>query len=108
MCILLVVYVVSRRARRSRRRSTTTDMAPSHRNETAASSGDEEEEVTMEVREVNIWQSIWENNKGALLILISELFGSSTDAVARYLQQGGARFHTFQVSGLLPHILHTR
>lgn len=75
-------------------------MAPSHRNETAAS-GDEEEEVIVEVREVNFWQSIWENNKGALLILISELFGSSMDAMARYLQQGEARFHAFQVGDIL-------
>lgn len=101
MCILLVVYVVSRRARRPRpRRSATTDMAPSHRSETGAS-GDEQEEVIVEVREVNVWQSIWENNKGALLILISELFGSSMDAMARYLQQGGARFHLFQVCDIL-------
>ncbi|KAJ4393162.1 hypothetical protein N0V93_002369 [Gnomoniopsis smithogilvyi] len=61
-------------------------MAPSHRDESAAAGG--EEEVTVEVRKVNVLQSIWENNKGALLILISELFGSSMDAMARYLQQG--------------------
>lgn len=71
-------------------------MAPSHRDENTAP-GDEEEEVTVEVQRVNVLQSIWENNKGALLILISELFGSSMDAMARYLQQGGARFHTLQV-----------
>lgn len=104
MCILLVVYVVSRSARRPRPRrgSTTTDMASSHRNESAASR-DEEEEVIVEVREVNMWQSIWDNNKGALLILISELFGSSMDAMARYLQQGGTRFHPFQVRDVLWH-----
>lgn len=80
-------------------------MAPSHRNETAASS-DEVEEVIVEVREVNVWQSIWENNKGALLILISELFGSSMDAMARYLQQGEARFHAFQVGDILSRTAH--
>lgn len=79
-------------------------MASSHRNESAASADEEgEEEVIIEVQEVNIWQSIWDNNKGALLILISELFGSSMDAMARYLQQGGTRFHPFQVRGSVSH-----
>lgn len=75
-------------------------MAPSHRQENA-SPGNEQDEVVVEVRKVNVLQSIWENNKGALLILISELFGSSMDAMARHLQQGGARFHTLQVRAAL-------
>lgn len=44
-----------------------------------------------------LWTSVWENNKGALLILISELFGSSMDAMARFLQQGGRAFPVLQV-----------
>lgn len=47
------------------------------------------------------WSSIWENNKGALLILISEVCGSSMDAIARSLQQGGAGYHPFQVCASL-------
>lgn len=71
-------------------------MAPTgHRDENA--SPEDEEGVIVQVQEVDILQSLWENNKGAILILISELFGSSADAIARYLQQGGARFHTLQV-----------
>lgn len=99
MCILLVVYIVSRRARRPRprRTTTTTDMAPNHRDEDASPEREGDAEVIVEVHEVNVLQAIWENNKGAILILISELFGSSMDAMARYLQQGGARFHTLQV-----------
>ncbi|KAJ4424931.1 hypothetical protein N0V82_000435 [Gnomoniopsis sp. IMI 355080] len=72
-------------------------MAPSHREENTAPGSEEEQEVTVEVRRMNVLQSVWENNKGALLILISELFGSSMDAMARYLQQGTARFHTLQI-----------
>lgn len=69
-------------------------MAPEHRD--GAATPGEEEEVTVRARQVNVLQTIWEDNKGAILILISELFGSSMDAMARYLQQGGARFHTLQ------------
>lgn len=76
-------------------------MAPSHRDENAVPGSEGEEEITVEVRTMNFWQSIWENNKGALLILISELFGASMDAMARYLQQGTARFHTLQVRLML-------
>ncbi|KAH8730019.1 hypothetical protein GQ44DRAFT_644956 [Phaeosphaeriaceae sp. PMI808] len=42
-------------------------------------------------------QSIWNNNKGACLILLAELAGASMDAMARYLQQGDTKFHPFQV-----------
>lgn len=69
-------------------------MASTQRDEDAAP---ETEAVVIEDRRVNVLQSIWENNKGAILILISELFGASMDAMARYLQQGGAGFHTLQV-----------
>lgn len=58
-----------------------------------------EDEAVVEAYEQSIWRSIWENNQGALLILLSEVFGASLDAIARYLQQGGAGFHTLQVSG---------
>ncbi|POS76863.1 hypothetical protein DHEL01_v204749 [Diaporthe helianthi] len=43
------------------------------------------------------WRSIWQNNKGALLILSSVVCGASMDAIARFLQQGGAGFHTLQI-----------
>lgn len=49
-----------------------------------------------------LWTSVWENNKGALLILISELFGSSMDAMARFLQQGGRAFPVLQVGSCEP------
>jgi hypothetical protein len=45
----------------------------------------------------NIWQSAWNNNKGACLILLAELAGASMDAMARFLQQGNTKFHPFQV-----------
>ena len=50
------------------------------------------------------WKTIWHNNKGALLILISEVFGASMDATARFLQQGGHGMHPFQVATLLTHV----
>ncbi|KAG8163400.1 hypothetical protein KVR01_006697 [Diaporthe batatas] len=43
------------------------------------------------------WRSIWQNNKGALLILSSVVCGASMDAIARFLQQGGGGFHTLQI-----------
>ncbi|KAH8589714.1 hypothetical protein B0O99DRAFT_655321 [Bisporella sp. PMI_857] len=36
-------------------------------------------------------------NKGVLLLLASEIFGSSMDAIARFIQQGGGRMHSFQI-----------
>jgi hypothetical protein len=48
-------------------------------------------------RKETIWRSIWNNNKGACLILLAELAGASMDAMARYLQQGDTKFHPFQV-----------
>lgn len=51
--------------------------------------------------DLGFWSSVWENNKGALLILISELFGSSMDAMARFLQQGGRAFPVLQVGSWL-------
>lgn len=47
--------------------------------------------------EQSIWRSTWQNNKGALLILSSVICGASMDAIARFLQQGGAGFHTLEV-----------
>ncbi|KAL1864304.1 hypothetical protein Daus18300_007727 [Diaporthe australafricana] len=43
------------------------------------------------------WRSIWQNNKGALLILSSVICGASMDAIARFLQQGGAGFPTLEI-----------
>jgi hypothetical protein len=44
------------------------------------------------------WQEIWEDSKGMLLILCSELFGTSMAAVARLLEMGDAGMMTLQVS----------
>lgn len=49
-------------------------------------------------RSPGFWSSVWDNNKAALMILVSELFGSSMDAMARFLQQGGRAFPVLQVS----------
>lgn len=54
-----------------------------------------------EARSPGFWTSVWEDNKGALMILISELFGSSMDAMARFLQQGGRAFPVLQVGRLV-------
>lgn len=43
------------------------------------------------------WRGLWQANKGALLILLSEIAGSSMDAIVRFLQQGGHGIHPFQV-----------
>lgn len=43
------------------------------------------------------WKSAWQNNKGIFLILLSEVAGSSMDAIVRFLQQGGHSMHPFQV-----------
>ncbi|KAF2022911.1 hypothetical protein EK21DRAFT_82017 [Setomelanomma holmii] len=45
----------------------------------------------------SIWRSMWNNNKGACLILLAELAGACMDAIARYLQQGDSQFHPFQI-----------
>lgn len=72
-------------------------MSPQRENDYTALQA--EDEAVVDVSGQSIWQSIWENNQGALLILLSEVFGSCMDATARYLQQGGAGFHTLQVGG---------
>lgn len=43
------------------------------------------------------WKRVWTNNKGMFFILISEIAGSSMDAIVRFLQQGGHGMHPFQV-----------
>jgi len=43
------------------------------------------------------WRSLYENNKGACLIVMAEISGASMDAMARFLQQGENKFHAFQV-----------
>lgn len=45
----------------------------------------------------SVWKTIWKENKGALFIVISEAFGSSMDAIVRFLQQGGNSMHPLQV-----------
>jgi hypothetical protein len=57
----------------------------------------EEHEVESLEPEESVWQSTWNNNKGACLILLAELAGATMDAIARYLQQGTTKFHPFQV-----------
>ncbi|KAG9232867.1 hypothetical protein BJ875DRAFT_465660 [Amylocarpus encephaloides] len=48
-------------------------------------------------RQDSAWRTIWQNNKGACLILLAEVFGSTMDATARFLQQGKNKFHPFQI-----------
>jgi hypothetical protein len=43
------------------------------------------------------WRRVWQENRGMLMILISEMAGSSMDAIVRFLQQGGNNMHPFQV-----------
>lgn len=64
---------------------------------TNASHAEHDDEISATDHKQSVWRSIWKNNEGALLILISEVCGSSMDAIARFLQQGGAGFHTFQI-----------
>lgn len=68
------------------------------------SHAENDDEISVTDHKQSVWRSIWKNNEGALLILISEVCGSSMDAIARFLQQGGAGFHTLQVCNLItPH-----
>ncbi|CZR53520.1 related to DUF6 domain protein [Phialocephala subalpina] len=57
----------------------------------------QEEETYDPIKCQSAWRSAWQNNKGAALILFAECFGSSTDAIVRYLQQGKHGMHPFQV-----------
>ena len=50
----------------------------------------------------SVWRSAWNNNKGACLILLAEFAGMSGDAIARYLQQGDAKFNPLQVRHSYP------
>lgn len=75
-------------------------MASSHEDRESDAPRRSEDENVSEAHGQSIWRSIWENNKGALMILLSEAFGSSMDATARYLQQGGTGFHTLQASSI--------
>ena len=43
------------------------------------------------------WRTVWQENKGVLLILLSEIVGASMDAIARFVQQGDHSMHPFQV-----------
>ncbi|KAG4433864.1 hypothetical protein IFR05_010650 [Cadophora sp. M221] len=42
-------------------------------------------------------KTIWKDNQGALYIILAQAFGSSMDAMVRFLQQGGNRMHPFQI-----------
>ncbi|KAL5315326.1 hypothetical protein ACEPPN_016193 [Leptodophora sp. 'Broadleaf-Isolate-01'] len=42
-------------------------------------------------------KTIWKDNQGALYIVLAQAFGSSMDAMVRFLQQGGNRMHPFQI-----------
>jgi hypothetical protein len=43
------------------------------------------------------WKKTYLENKGVLLILLAQVAGSSMDAIARFLQQGGRGIDPFQV-----------
>lgn len=46
----------------------------------------------------SVLKRIYRDNKGASLILLAEVAGSSMDAIVRYLQQGRSHgMHAFQV-----------
>jgi len=55
----------------------------------------------------SVWRSLWNNNRGASLILLAQLVGASMDAMARELQQGDTKFHPFQVLHPISFRLHT-
>lgn len=44
------------------------------------------------------WQERWEDSKGMLLILCSELFGTGMATAARLLEMGDAGMMTLQVN----------
>ncbi|KAG9826973.1 hypothetical protein KCU98_g15551, partial [Aureobasidium melanogenum] len=46
---------------------------------------------------LNVFKSVWRNNKGVFLILLAQATGSTMDAIVRFLQQGGHGMHPFQV-----------
>lgn len=87
-CLLLLSVV-------SGQNSNITRMASNNGNEDAPRA--DEGNVPPAEPEQSIWRSTWQNNKGALLILSSVICGASMDAIARFLQQGGAGFHTLEV-----------
>lgn len=62
---------------------------------------DECTEEDMYQRE-GFWRRIFNDNKGAILILLAEVTGSSMDAIVRYLQQGRVHgIHPFQVRPII-------
>ncbi|RFU27815.1 hypothetical protein B7463_g8512, partial [Scytalidium lignicola] len=58
---------------------------------------EQSESVIGELPPPSRWRTVWVANKGAFLILLSEIAGSSMDATVRFLQQGGHGMHPFQV-----------
>jgi len=61
-------------------------------------------EENEEVKSEAAWKSIWNNNKGMFLVILAEWVGSSSDAIVRFLQQGGHGMHPFQVPPLAPYL----
>lgn len=51
------------------------------------------------------WQERWEDSKGMLLILCSELFGAGMAAAARLLEMGDGGMMTLHVSSSLMSLL---
>jgi hypothetical protein len=60
----------------------------------------DDEEACESMEDQSPWTVVWQNNKGATLILLAEAFASSSDAIVRFLQQGGHGMHPFQVNTL--------
>ena len=56
-----------------------------------------ENDIPRETRQSRL-KMVWQENKGMFLILMAEVAGSSMDAIARFVQQGGHSMHPFQVS----------
>jgi hypothetical protein len=54
--------------------------------------------ISDEPKRESVWSRLYRDNKGAILILLAEVAGSSMDAIVRYLQQGRTHgMHPFQV-----------
>jgi hypothetical protein len=70
------------------------------RNRPLSQSGEEQEFSTVIEGTPGKLKTVWQNNKGMFLILLSEIAGSSMDAIVRFLQQGGHGMHPFQVCSL--------
>lgn len=61
-----------------------------------------ENEIREREKQKMSWQERWEDSKGMLLILCSELFGTGMAAAARLLEMGDGGMTTLQVSDAPP------